>query len=128
MLDDSEETNGQPMRREQQMPKKEFDLNNYQYTEEHITFNEFLKYGPQLNHLDPAASFNGLLYQHRGEEWDHIVQLSAASIWTLFTDGDGQLKIRNGYQVRGRLGYFHCAQMHNAHGTIIVDDLNLNNF
>lgn len=109
------------------MPK-EFNLDDYQYSEEHITFHEFLRYQPLKNDLDPAASFNGTLYQHDGAQWDHIVKLSAANIWTLFTDRDGSLRIRNGYQVDGRLGYFHCAQMHNAHRTIIVDGLDLNNF
>lgn len=102
---------------------KEFNLANYQYTEEHITFNEFLKYGPLQNEFNPAAAFNGTLFEHVGPQWEHISALSAANIWTLFKDENGQLKIRNGYQVRGRLGYFHCAQMHNAHGTIFIDEI-----
>ena len=109
------------------MPK-EFNLDNYKYEELHITFDEFLRYGPLKNSFDPAASFNGTLYQHDGAQWQHIAQLPAHNIWTLYTDEHGALKIRNGYQVRGRLGYFHCEQMHNAHGTIIVDGLDLNNF
>ena len=107
---------------------KEFNLENYQYTEEHITFNQFLNYGPRKNHLDPAASFNGTLYRHEGEQWQHIQQVPSANLWTLYTAEDGSFKIRNGYQVNGRLGYFHCDNMHNAHGTIIVDGLDLNNF
>ncbi len=107
---------------------KEFNLANYQYTEEHITFNEFLQYGPLKNDLDPAASFNGTLYRHEGEQWKHIMQLPSANVWTLYTDDHGAFKIRNGYQVKGRLGYFHCRVMHNAHTTIIVDGLDLNNF
>lgn len=107
---------------------KEFNINNYQYTEEHITYEQFLGYRPRKNHLDPDAAFNGLLYQHDGDQWQHIMQLPSAKIWTLYTDESGALKIRNGYQVRGRLGYFHCENMHNAHGTIIVDGLDLNSF
>jgi hypothetical protein len=107
---------------------KEFNLDDYQYSEEHITFDEFLRYQPLKNDLDPAASFDGALFRHEGDQWVHIAKLSAANIWTLFTDRDGSLRIRNGYQVDGRLGYFHCAQMHNAHRTIIVDGLDLNNF
>ena len=109
------------------MPK-EFNLDNYQYTEEHITFDQFLSYAPRKNHLDPAASFDGTLFRHEGEQWQHIMQLPAASIWTLFTDEHGSFKIRNGYQVAGHLGYFHCDRMHNAHATIIVDGVTLNNF
>lgn len=107
---------------------KEFNIDNYQYTEEHISFEQFLSYQPRKNHLDAAAAFNGTLYQHDGDQWQHIMQLPAAVIWTLYTDESGALKIRNGYQVRGRLGYFHCDLQHNAHGTIIVDGLDLNNF
>lgn len=101
---------------------KEFNLADYQYAEEHITFNEFLRYGPLQNTFDPTATFNGTLFKHEGEQWQRIVSLSAANIWTLYEE-DGVLKIRNGYQVRGRLGYFHCEHMHNAHRTIIVDDV-----
>jgi len=107
---------------------KEFNLENYQYTEQHITFNEFLNYGPRLNHLDSAASFNGTLFRHEGAQWNHIAQLPSSNIWTLYTDDHGAFKIRNGYQVRGRLGYFHCDNMHNAHVTIIVDGIDINNF
>lgn len=107
---------------------KEFNLANYQYTEEHITFDEFLKYGPRKNTFDPAASFDGTLFRHEGKQWDHIVQLPSSNIWTLFTDEHGAFKIRNGYQVNGRLGYFHTDHMHNAHGTIIVDGVDINNF
>jgi hypothetical protein len=103
------------------MPK-EFNLDDYQYVEEHITYADFLRYGPQKNHLDDAAAFNGTLYQHVDAQWDHIVQLPVGLIWTLYRAEDGLLKIRNGYRVDGRLGYFHCAQHHNAHGTIVVID------
>lgn len=99
----------------------EFNLDNYQYTEEHITLNQFLQYLPQQNKFNSAAAFNGTFYQHQGEEWQHIMQLPAANIWTMYVDDEGATKIRNGYQVRGRLGYFECRHMHNAHATIIVD-------
>lgn len=102
------------------MTSKEFNLDNYKYVEQHISYEDFLGYGPLKNHLNAAATFNGTLYVHEGDQWQHIMQLPSASIWTLYEE-DGVLKIRNGYQVRGRLGYFHCANMHNAHGTIIVD-------
>lgn len=101
---------------------KEFNLDNYRYVEEHISYEEFLRYLPQKNHLLPGARVDGTLYEHDGEQWQHIMQLPSASIWTLFEE-DGVLKIRNGYQVRGRIGYFHCKNMHNAHGTIFVDDV-----
>lgn len=102
---------------------KEFNLDNYKYVEEKISYGVFLsQYLPLNNHLKQDARLDGILYEHEGEQWQHIMQLSSANIWTLFEE-DGQLRIRNGYQVRGRIGYIHCKNMHNAHTTIMVDGL-----
>lgn len=104
------------------MPR-EFKIDDYQYTEEHITFDQWVNgYKPNKNHLDPDATFNGTLYKHAGAEWDHIVQLHIQEIWSLYEE-DGILKIKNGYQVPGRLGYFHCPVYHNPQQTIIVDNV-----
>ncbi len=104
------------------MPK-EFNLDNYKYVEEHILFSQWLQsYKPQPNHLNPEARLSGLLYEHSGAEWDHIAQLPVQQFWTVYEE-DGVLKIRNGYQVRGRIGYVVTHSMHNAHGTVMVDGL-----
>jgi hypothetical protein len=100
------------------MPK-EFNLDNYRYVEEYITYQQFLEHRPQQNHLNSDAKFGGALFQPAGEELTHILQLPVHNIWTLYEEDD-QVKIRNGQQVRGRLGYFHCEVGHNAHATIIV--------
>ena len=104
------------------MPR-EFNLDDYQYVEEHISFNQWLTgYRPNKNHLNPDATFDGMLYQHAGPEWGHIIQLTVHQVWTLYEE-DRTLKIRNGYQVPGRLGYFHCPNFHNPQQTIIVDNV-----
>jgi hypothetical protein len=103
---------------------KEFNLDNYKYEEEHVTFSDWLQgYRPQANHLNSAAAFDGLLYVHEGAEWDYVVGQYNQKQWTLYRDSDGVLKIRNGLRVDGRLGYFICSNMHNSHGTIIVGGL-----
>ena len=99
---------------------KEFNLDNYKYVEEHIPYGKFLEYQPRPNHLNSDAKFGGALFDPTGEELKYILQLPVHNIWTLYEE-DGQVKIRNGQQVRGRLGYFHCDVGHNAHATIIVD-------
>lgn len=102
------------------MPK-EFDLNNYQYVENVITFKEWLQsYKPQPNVIKHDAKFSGLLYEHEGEQWQHVVKQYNQLQWTLYRDTEGELKIRNGLRVDGRLGYFLGSQMHNSHETVIV--------
>lgn len=100
---------------------KEFDLNNYQYTETVLTLSEWLQsYKPQPNEFDHEARFSGLLYEHDGEQWEHVVGQHNQYQWTLFEDEDGTLKIKNGLVVRGRIGYFLCKVMHNSHATFLV--------
>lgn len=102
---------------------KEFNIDNYRYIEDRISLSEWLQaYKPQPNHLNPQARFSGLLYEHAGAEWDHISQLPVYEFWTVYEE-DGVLRIRNGYQVRGRLGYVIAKTGHNAHATILVDGL-----
>lgn len=102
---------------------KEFNIDNYRYTEDVIQFSDWLHgYKPQPNHLNPRARLSGLLYEHQGAEWDHIQQLPVYEFWTVYRE-DGVLKIRNGYQVRGRIGYVVAKTGHNAHATILVNGL-----
>ena len=102
---------------------KEFNLNNYVYSEDHIDFSQWMQaYQPLPNEFRHGARLSGLLLEHEGDEWTHVMKSSAAYIWTVFEE-DGVLKLRNGYQVRGRIGYVLTAKMHNAHGTILVNGL-----
>jgi len=104
------------------MSKKEFNIDNYKYVEEHLLYSEWLaRYRPQQNLLIPHAKFTGCLFEHEGPQWEYIRALPVQSLWTLFREEDGRLLIRNGLTVRGRLGYFVGGVGHNAHGTIIVD-------
>jgi hypothetical protein len=103
---------------------KEFDLNNYQYTETVLTFSQWLQsYKPQPNEFNHEARFSGLLYEHKGLEWEHVIGHYNQQQWTLFQDEDGTLKIKNGLVVRGRVGYFLCSEMHNSHATFIVTNI-----
>ena len=103
---------------------KEFNIDNYQYVEEHIDFSQWLQsYKPQPNAFRHEARLSGLLLEHESAEWEQVMKTSAANIWTIFHDDRGNLLMRNGYQVRGRIGYVLSGVRHNAHGTIFVDGL-----
>lgn len=100
---------------------KEFNIDNYKYEEEYLSFRDWAQaYKPKANHLKSDAAFGGLLFEHEGEQWDYVVGQYNQLQWTLYRDEDGTLKIRNGMQVRGRIGYFICSTMHNSHATLIV--------
>jgi hypothetical protein len=102
---------------------KEFNIDNYQYTEERITFEQWLSsYVPKKNSYTLDARLGGYMLEHEGDQWIEVMKTSAANIWTVF-EQDGLLRIRNGYQVRGRIGYVICDRRHNAHGTIFVEGL-----
>lgn len=104
------------------MPK-EFNLANYTYTEDHIDFSQWLQgYKPLPNEFDDAARFSGLLYGTEGEEWIHVMGTPSSYVWTVFEE-DGEVKMRNAYQVKGRIGHVLTKHMHNAHITIMVDGL-----
>lgn len=103
---------------------KEFDLNNYQYTETLMTVDDWRRdYSPQPNKFNAAASFGGLLYEHQGEEWEHVVSQPIHNVWTLFKDEGDVLKIKNGLVVRDRVGYFLSEVQHNPHQTFVVTDV-----
>jgi len=103
--------------------EKEFNIDNYQYVEETVDFSTWLRsYRPEPNKFLHDARLSGLLYEHDGEQWEHVMMQTVNYIWTVFEE-DGQIKMRNGYQVRGRIGYVLCNNMHNAHGTIFVTGL-----
>lgn len=103
---------------------KEFNLDDYQYVEEHITFTQWLQgYQPQPNAFVEGARLSGLLLEHEGDQWVEVMKSPVAFIWTVFHDDQGNLLMRNGYQVRGRIGYVLAKNQHNAHGTIFVDGL-----
>lgn len=100
---------------------KEFNIDNYQYIENKLTLSEWLQqYKPDPNHLNENARFSGLLFEHQGDEWDFIVKQPNYNQWTLYREDDGQLYIRNGLRVKGRVGYFFGSRMHDGHQTFVV--------
>lgn len=102
------------------MPR-EFNIDDYQYMETLIPQEVWLQsYKIQGNHLLPTARFGGLLYEHDGAQWEHVVSQYGNLIWTLYREDDGQLYVRNGLRVKGRIGYFIGRAAHNAHETTIV--------
>ena len=91
-------------------------------TPEHISYEDFLKYGPQKNKFRDLTKYEGTLYHHHGSEAEYILQLPASNIWTLYYDG--KVRIRNGdHKVQGTIGYFHSEVAHDENLTIIVDDV-----
>lgn len=102
---------------------KEFSIDDYVYVEERLPFFKWLQdYKPQPNHINPEARLSGLLYENEGEQKTFILQLPVYKFWSVYEDS-GKLFIRNGYQVRGHIGYVVCQTQHNAHATFIVDGL-----
>ena len=105
------------------MPK-EFNIDDYQYTEEHLTLSQWLQgYKPEPNEINHDARFSGLLYEHEGAEWEHVVSQYNNKQWTLYREDDGKVYIKNGLRVKGRIGYFLSKNAHNSHATIIVTDV-----
>jgi len=102
---------------------KEFNIDDYQYVEEHMPLHQWHQHQPKLNNFIKNARFNGLLLEHEGDQWVEVMKTPVHYIWTVFEDDDGNIFMRNGYQVRGRIGYVISEQMHNAHATIFVDGI-----
>jgi hypothetical protein len=104
---------------------KNFNLDDYQYVENVVTFNDWLRdYKPQPNTFNDEARFDGLLYEHDGlTQWEHVVSQPIHNVWTLFQDEAGTLKIKNGLVVRSRIGYFLSEVQHNPHQTFVVTDV-----
>lgn len=70
------------------------------------------QFQPQVNHLDPNASFDfgygGCLYETYGCDIDAVRAADPARVWTLL-EADGVLFITSGYHFVNRLGYFLTA-------------------
>lgn len=103
---------------------KEFNIDNYKYIENKLTFSEWLQgHKPQPNHLKEDARLSGLLFEHEGAEWDFIVKQPNYLQWTVYREDDGTICIRNGLRVKGRIGYCFGGRMHDSHQTFIVEGL-----
>lgn len=63
------------------------------------------RYRPLANRYDTSASYDGLLYETFGQEYDAISKQPANTIWTL-VENDGAMSIIPGRHTINRLGYF----------------------
>lgn len=72
-----------------------------------LSYKAFInRYKPILNHLNPDAGFDGLMFDTSGQELSHVNEIEPARIWTLIEGKDGFLRIHNGLHKGNRFGYF----------------------
>lgn len=68
--------------------------------------NWYDRYQPVTNHLNPNATFSGLLFETYGQDWDHVSHPDKRShVWTL-VEGDEGLYILSGLRYVNRIGFF----------------------
>jgi hypothetical protein len=71
------------------------------------------RYNPDVNHLDPDASFQdengiGIMFETFGSELEYVLKIANTEpnrVWT-YMDGDEGTFIGNGYHLVNRIGYF----------------------
>lgn len=63
------------------------------------------EYRPLPNHVDPNASYDGLLFETYGDELKAVRETPGPHVWTLIEE-DGEQFIVSGYRHVNRLGYF----------------------
>lgn len=62
-------------------------------------------YRPIKNHINPNASWNGLMFETYGEDLDFVIAQSDENTWT-WVDGDDGTYIVSGFSLVNRIGYF----------------------
>jgi len=67
----------------------------------------FELFKPQQNHLNPNASWGGVMYETFGVEQDYILAQPTQNVWT-WVDSDGGTALVSGFAYVNRLGYFVC--------------------
>ena len=66
------------------------------------------KYRPIQNHINKDASWDGVMYETYGEEYDYVMKVASLQphkVWT-WVDGDNGTYIINGWHMVNRIGYF----------------------
>jgi hypothetical protein len=63
-------------------------------------------YKPILNNIDTNASFDGLMFETYGDEYEFVKSANPLCIWTYGDGDDGGSYIWNGFHLINRLGYF----------------------
>jgi hypothetical protein len=72
-----------------------------------MDFDEFVEtYKPIKNHIDVTASFDGLMFETYGEEYEFIKGTPERHIWTYGDGDDGGSYVWNGWSFVNRIGYF----------------------
>jgi len=72
-----------------------------------MDFDEFVEtYKPIKNHIDVNASFDGLMFETYGEEYEFIKGTPERHIWTYGDGDDGGSYVWNGWSFVNRIGYF----------------------
>lgn len=71
-----------------------------------MEYDEFIeKFKPQKNHVDNNASFNGMMYETYGAEFEFIKSQPESNVWTILDGDNGQLVVASGFHHVNRIGY-----------------------
>ncbi len=72
-----------------------------------LTFEEFVEtYKPLTNHIDTNASFDGLMFETYGEEYEFVKAANPNCIWMYGDGDDGGSYLWSGWGFVNRIGYF----------------------
>ena len=72
-----------------------------------LDYEEFVAtYKPITNHIDKNASFDGMMFETYGDEYDFVKSANPNCIWTYGDGDDGGSYIWSGWSFINRLGYF----------------------
>jgi hypothetical protein len=63
-------------------------------------------YKPITNHIDTNASFDGIMFETYGDEYEFVKSANPLCIWTYGDGDDGGSYVWNGFHYINRLGYF----------------------
>jgi hypothetical protein len=64
---------------------------------------------PVNNHIDTESSFDGIMFETYGTEYDYVAAIGQQDpnrIWTYMDDDDGNTVITNSWSFVNRIGYF----------------------
>lgn len=72
-----------------------------------MDFDEFVDtYKPITNHIDKNASFDGLMFETYGDEYEFVKQANEKHIWMYGDGDDGGSYLWSGWGFVNRIGYF----------------------
>ena len=67
------------------------------------------RYKPIRNVLDPNASWDGIMYETYGDDFNLVVKYPNEQIWT-YCDGNDGTYLYAGLYLADRIGYFICEE------------------